>query len=58
MDEKIEAIRAELVQFEALQHPFDEIHLTIVDEVLLLGEVNHRPVIKRAEADRTFRLGH
>src|SRR5262249_52319461 len=58
MDEKIEAIRAQLVEFEALQHPFDQIHLTIENEVFLLSEVNYRPVIKRAKANRTFRLGH
>ena len=58
MDEEIEPIRAQLVEFEALQHPFGQIHLTIEAKVRLFGPVNHGPVIERAEADRAFRLWH
>src|SRR5207248_5516711 len=47
VDEKIEAVGAQLVEVEALEHSFDQIHLTIEDEVFLLGEVNHRTVIER-----------
>src|SRR5437868_1236582 len=45
VDEKIEAVGAQLVELEALEHSFDQIHLTIEDEVFLLGKVNHRTVI-------------
>ena len=38
MDEKVEAFRSEFVEFEALQHPFDQIHLAVELEVLLLGQ--------------------
>ena len=58
MDEEIETFGAELVEFEALQHAFDEIHLSVELEVFLLRPVNDRSIIERAKADRTFRLWH
>src|SRR6266699_852753 len=48
----------ELVEFEALQPPINEIHLPVELQVFLLGPVNDRSVIEGAKADRTFRLWH
>ena len=58
MDEEIETLCTELVEFEPLQHPFNEIHLPVELQVFLVGPVNDRSVIEGAKADRTFRLWH
>src|SRR5262249_41120409 len=58
MDEQIETFRAELVEFEALQHPFNEIHLPVELEWFLMGPINDGSIIEGAKTDRTFRLWH
>ena len=58
MDEKIESGGPELIEFQALQHCFGQVHLTVEPKVRLFGPVNQRPVIERPEADRAFRFWH
>ena len=58
VNEKIEAIGPEFVEFKALKNAFDKIHLAVELEMLFLRPINDRPVVERAEADRAFRLWH